>query len=119
MSWSRACRIKVERSALWALRALHTPVALDLSIFPGTDELAALTQALQRSLADYIATTLRTSTRYRVMAAVHVPHYQRPTLGQLLKMPAYLFLTRDRRRAFTQLIASKHPYAVQTRRAVE
>ena len=40
-------------------------------------------------------------------------------MGQLLKMPGYLSLTRDRRRAFTQLMASEHPYAVQTRRAVE
>ena len=34
-------------------------------------------------------------------------------------MPGYLFLTTDRRRAFTPFMASERPYAVQTWRAVE
>ena len=103
----------------WALRALPIPVALDLNVFPAPDAVAALIQDLERSLATYVTSTLRTSSRYHVMAAVHVPHYLRPTVGQLLKMPPYLLLQRDRRKALTQLMACEHPYAVQTRRAVE
>ena len=74
-------------------------------------------QNISSDRGDRRAHTLHTSTRYQVMAPVHVRHYQLPTVGPLLKMPGYLFLTRDRRRACTQLMASEHPYVVQTRRA--
>ncbi|KAI0800143.1 hypothetical protein C8Q74DRAFT_393872 [Fomes fomentarius] len=39
-----------------------------------------------------------------------------PTLSQLCGLPHYMALNRDRRRALIKLVASEHPYAVQTLR---
>ena len=73
---------------------------------------------VRSSLVMHLHTTLNTSPRYIVLAALHHARHRGrpPTLASLLQMPAFALLGWVRRRALAKLVLSEHPYAVQSMR---
>ncbi len=106
--WSDLC---------YVLRSLPSPVDINSRVFPTTQAVGKLVAALSDSLANYLISFVRSSPRMYVYNAIHGQHLPpRPTLSQLCGLPHYMALNRDRRRALIKLVASEHPYAVQTLR---
>ncbi len=99
------------------LADLPCPVAFDCRPFPTEASVSNLISDLRDSLATYVARTIRESPRLKAFTDLHLQGLpDTPSCSQLFRMPSYLRLSRNKRRAMTKVVASEHTFAIQTLR---